>query len=113
MNNFLKTIVALIEGDDAKVLALKIQKKAKAAFTAQVAVKQAFTLSLEENVENAQESLQNALVNKGYQITDTDDYLITILSKRRHVEEAQKELDGHLETVAFLQEQLAEISKSK
>jgi hypothetical protein len=52
-------------------------------------------------------------VNKGYQITDTDDYLITILSKRRHVEAAQEELDGHLETVAFLQEQLAEISKSK
>jgi hypothetical protein len=41
ISNFVNTVIAIIKGDDAEVIGLKIQKRAVAVLTAQIAVKYA------------------------------------------------------------------------
>jgi hypothetical protein len=41
ISNFVNTVIAIIKGDDAEVISLKIQKRAVAVLTAQIAVKYA------------------------------------------------------------------------
>jgi len=110
VTNFVKLIIALITGDDAQATAIKIQKKAAAALTAQIAVKNAFTLSLEENVEQAEERLQLARINNGELITNTDVYIKNLLAYRRALLVEEKVLGEHLDVIAFLKATLSDVN---
>lgn len=107
ISNFVKLVVAVIQGDDAKVKALKIQKKAAAGLAAQIAVKKAKTLELEDTLEQAEESLATARINGGKEITDSSAYISTLLSTNRSVKEAKEALDHHNGVVEFLEQQAA------
>ena len=106
-SKFLALAVAMITGDDAKVTSLKIQKKAVAGLRAQIAVKEAKTLSLEDDVETAQEELAKARVNNGQLITNGDTYIITLLTANSLLKEKEATLQSHNDVVAFLKEELA------
>jgi hypothetical protein len=106
VSNFVALVVALIQGDDAQVQAIKIQKKAKAALTSQIAVKEAHTLTLEDAVDAAQEVLAKARVNNGEPITSMDSYISILLSANRLLSSHEADLTAHEETIAFLKEQL-------
>ena len=103
--NFLKLAVAIITGDDAEAKAIKIQSKAKAAIKAQIAVKQAEILDLEENLQTAKENLEKALANNG-NLIDADGkerYITGLFSANEKLERAQKALDATNGDVTFLE----------
>jgi hypothetical protein len=104
---FLKLAIATIQGDDSEAKAIKIQKKAIAYLTAQIAAKVCHTLSLEEKVESATQELANARVNGGELITDNTAYIRSLLKRRLEKTQAEQELEEHLEEIAFLEEELA------
>jgi hypothetical protein len=64
ISNFVNTVIAIIKGDDAEVIGLKIQKRAVAVLT-QIAVKVCRTLSLEGIEDLAEDNLNKARVNNG------------------------------------------------
>jgi hypothetical protein len=61
--------------DDAEVIGLKIQKRAVAVLTAQIAVKVCRTLSLEGIEDLAEDNLNKARVNNGTLIVNDDQYI--------------------------------------
>lgn len=107
---FLSLVVAVIKGDDAQAKAIKIQKKAIAGLTAQIAIKNAATLTLEDNVEQAEEALALGRINNGEAITNIDDYIKTSLANNRRVEAQKLVLKDHKDIVAFLESELELVS---
>ena len=109
-SKFLALAVAMITGDDAKAKSLKIQKKAVAGLRAQIAVKEAKTLTLEDNVESAQEGLEKARVNDGQLISNSDDYIMNLMTANGILEIQENTLKSHEDVVAFLKGELAIVS---
>jgi len=70
--------------------------------TAQVAVKNATTLELEEAVETAEENLNKAIVNGGSLIEYKDQYIRNIFEARDALEEATEALENHKKDIEFL-----------
>jgi hypothetical protein len=108
---FVKLLIATIKGDDAEVTAIKIQKKAKMFLKAQIAVKEAHTLALEAEVEEAIERLVKVRTNGGDLITDGENYVCSLLAYNRTVIEKEGTLEKHLKNITFLEEQLALVTK--
>jgi hypothetical protein len=79
ISNFVNTVIAIIKGDDA-VIGLKIQKRAVAVLTAQIAVKVCRTLSLEGIEDLAEDNLNKARVNNGTLIVNDDQYIQNYLT---------------------------------
>lgn len=111
VNSFVKLVVAMLQGDDAEVTAIKIQRKAKVELKSQIAVKEAHTLTLEENVEEAEEALQKARLANGEIINSGEIYIIDLLQAKKDLENSKEILKVHKETVKFLKEELALVSK--
>jgi hypothetical protein len=80
ISNFVNTVIAIIKGDDAEVIGLKIQKRAVAVLTAQIAVKVCRTLSLEGIEDLAEDNLNKARVNNGTLIVNDDQYIQNYLT---------------------------------
>jgi hypothetical protein len=76
ISNFVNTVIAIIKGDDAEVIGLKIQKELL-VLTAQIAVKVCRTLSLEGIEDLAEDNLNKARVNNGKLSTTISIYKIT------------------------------------
>tara|TARA_R110000823_G_scaffold291969_1_gene410792 strand:- start:1227 stop:1574 length:348 start_codon:yes stop_codon:yes gene_type:complete len=106
VSNFVALVVALIQGDDAQVKAIKIQKKAKAALTSQIAVKEAHTLTLEDAVDAAEETMAKVRVNGGDAIISMDTYISRLLEANRFLSSQKESLTAHEEVIAFLKSEL-------
>lgn len=91
VSNFCKTVAALIKGDDAALIAIKIEKKAKAAFKQQITALDANILDLQERVDDAQEAFRLA-IHVTEPIQDTKAYLENIVRAREALVVAQEEL---------------------
>lgn len=104
---FFKLILAVIKGDDAEATAIKIQKKAIAALTAQIAAKVYHTLTLEDLLEAAEVELGVARVNGGDLITDNDKYIRVLLTRKMEFDTAVENLNTHKKTIKFLEEELS------
>ena len=107
---FLERVVAVIKGDDPEAIGKKIQKRAKAAITAQIAAKEAHTLILEESLENAKEAQERAVINSGNLISDNDSYVLGILRASRDVSNAEQKLADHKEDIDTLKASLKDVS---
>ena len=102
MSNVVKTfadlVVARLTGDDARVKAIRIEKKAKSAFKSQLAALEASIVDAEMHVEEALEKFNNAVVPDG-DITDGKSYVLNI-------QRAQQNLDAKEETLQDLKASL-------
>jgi hypothetical protein len=108
---FIQLVIAAVKGDDAAAVGIKIQKTAMAQIRAQVAAKNAHTLTLEDNLEVAKEALAQARINNGLLISDSVAYIKTLLIANRKISQAEDEIKNHEEEITFLTEQLSLISK--
>lgn len=103
---FIQSVIAFIKGDDDQQVALKIQNHGSKGLAAQIAAQQAVTCDFEEEVENAKLALVKARANNGEVITNRDTYVQNLINAQSKIEQAQENLDSHIETIKFLQEQL-------
>ena len=107
MESYIKEVAALIKGDDADALAMKIWRKSVSAFKVQLAAMEGNLISKEDKVENAKEILKKALYNNGVLIADDrgGDYIQNLIYAQNSLEQAEKELAAHKKTIAFLEEE--------
>ncbi len=108
---FIQLVVAAVKGDDAAAVGIKIQKTAIAQIRAQVAAKNAHTLTLEDNLESAKDALANARINGGVIISDSAEYIRGLLVANKNIETAEDAIAKHEKDIQFLTEQLSNISK--
>jgi hypothetical protein len=96
MANVVKTfadlVVARLTGDDAKVKAIRIEKKAKSAFQSQIAALNAKIVDAEMHVEEALDKLNNTIVPDA-DITDGKAYVERIVDAQDNLDEKNEELD--------------------
>jgi hypothetical protein len=105
ISNFVNTVIAIIKGDDAEVIGLKIQKRAVAVLTAQIAVKVCRTLSLEGIEDLAEDNLNKARVNNGTLIVNDDQYIQKLLDAKFKFDQAS-DLSDHKQDIEFLKKSL-------
>jgi len=115
MNSFVKQIVAMITGDSATETAIKIQRQAESALKVQISNREAETVNLETNIEDAKAAEAKAFVNNGQLMSSQEDraaYVRKLTEARNKVIEAEEALEDHLKTLEFLKEKLVEVQKS-
>lgn len=109
VKSFVKEFVARVNGDDATARGEKALRQADSALTTQIAVMTGDTVKFEDNVENAKEELAIARVNGGDPISNRDQYVKTLISRKNELTSAEEELESHLDTLNFLKETLASL----
>lgn len=111
MNSFVKQFVAKVKGDDVEVQAEKAWRQANAALKSHIAVLEGDITTKEDAVTTAQENLDNARINGGKNIVDRPLYIHTLISAKETLKDAQKKLDAHNATIAFLNEEWENLKK--
>jgi hypothetical protein len=79
ISNFVNTVIAIIKGDDAEVISLKIQKSCCGTYCSNCC-KVCRTLSLEGIEDLAEDNLNKARVNNGTLIVNDDQYIQNYLT---------------------------------
>ena len=109
VNSFVKSFVAIVKGDDATVLAEKAKRQADSALKTQISILEGDLVNKEDAVSSAKEAQASAVVNGGRPITNREDYVDTLLSRKNDVTSAEDSLKKHQNKIAFLKEQLASL----
>ena len=107
MKSFVKEVVAIISGDNAEATGQKILRQADSALKTQIASLSGRTISLEDNVEDAKESLRLAKLNNGKVMPtelDRNCFVEELLNAKNKVTDCEEALEVHLAKIAFLQE---------
>lgn len=105
--NFLAQFVAFVQGDEAKVRAIKVKRAAEGGLKTQIAVFEADLQRKEDVVEQALEDLNLARLNNGELISDRDDYVRNLITAHNDVAEAEEDLEAHKATLEVLRNELA------
>jgi len=114
MKSFVKQFVALVKGDDATVVAEKNYRKAKAALETQLAIAKGDLVTYETELEDAQETVANALVNNGENIgSDSEGYVGRLLNAEEAVSEAEDNLESHKLLIKFFEDKLNELDSEE
>lgn len=77
VSNFIKEVTARLKGDEAGVVAAKVERKALSAINGQLAALKAKLVDDETAVEDAQEALNNAIFPTAV-FTNNQDYIVNI-----------------------------------
>lgn len=111
VSKFVQLVVAVLKGDDAEATALKIQRKGSSILKAQIAIKQAEMLNLEEVLEQAQDTQAQARINKGELISNNNSYVRGLIDADNAVTDAKNAITDLSDEIDFLSVELELISK--
>lgn len=111
MKNIVKTVVAIIKGDDAEVLGLRIIRQAESALKTHIASLNGDTITLEDNVADAKENLKLALANYGKNIDNRNTYVRTLLEAENKITLAEEALESHKAKILVLEKHLANLDQ--
>ena len=102
VTNFIKEVTARLKGDEAGVVAAKVERKALSAINGQLAALKAKLVDDETAVEDAEEALNNAIFPT-YVFTDNAMYVRNIQSRQEYLDTAKATLDSTKETIAYFE----------
>lgn len=102
VSNFIKEVTARLKGDEAGVIAAKVERKALSAINGQLAALKAKLVDDETAVEDAQEAFNNAIFPTAV-FTDNRGYVTSIQSAQERLESAQLNLEDTKESIAFFE----------
>lgn len=105
VSNFIKEVTARLKGDEAGVIAAKVERKALSAINGQLAALKAKLVDDETAVEDAQEALNNAIFPTSV-FTDNRGYVTSIQSAQERLESAEVDLESTKESIAFFEDLL-------
>ena len=106
VSNFIKEVTARLKGDEAGVIAAKVERKAISAINGQLASLKAKLVDDETAVEDAEEALNNAIYPTNVFI-DNSHYVKTILARQEMLDSAVTSLESTKETIAYLENLLS------
>ena len=106
VSNFIKEVTARLKGDEAGVIAAKVERKAISAINGQLASLKAKLVDDETAVEDAEEALNNAIFPTNVFI-DNSHYVKTILARQEMLDSAVTSLESTKETIAYLENLLS------
>ena len=107
--SFIKSFVAAIKGDDAEAQAAKVWRQAESGLTMHIASLKGDLIRKEDAVTDAQEALDSARINGGKPISDRDAYVGNLITSKEKLTLAEKQLEAHQKTIAFLEEEYANL----
>ncbi len=113
MKSFVKQFIATVTGDDVTAKAEKAFRQADSALKAQISSLNGDTINLEDNVSEAKNNLDLAMINSGNPITDREGYIGNLLKAKNNVTLAEEALEKHVKKIAFLQETLNNLSSEQ
>ena len=102
ITNFIQEVTARLKGDDAGVIAAKVERKALTAINSQLAALRAQLVDDETAVEDAQENLNNAIFPTAV-FTDNRAYVNNIQDAQEALDVATDTLESTLETIAYFE----------
>ena len=105
VSNFIKEVTARLKGDEAGVIAAKVERKALSAINGQLAALKAKQVDDETAVEDAQEALNNAIFPTAV-FSDNRWYVTSIQNAQDRLESAQLNLEATKESIAFFEDLL-------
>jgi hypothetical protein len=105
ISTFAKEVAARLKGDEAGVIAAKVERKALSAFNGQIAALKAKLVDDETRVEDATEALNNAIYPTAVP-TDNSVYIQNIVAAQARLDQATETLDETIRTVAYFQDLL-------
>lgn len=113
IKSFVKSFIALVQGDDTTVLAEKVYRQANSALKTQISSLEGDTVTFEEAVTDAKEALGKSRLNNGNPIeaVNRNSYVANLISARNRVVTAEETLEAHLEKLDFLKNELVELDK--
>ena len=100
LSNFVNQVVARIKGDEAEVIALKNEKKARTAIRSQISALEAKLVDDEDAVETAKENLSNAIYPSTL-ITDNQVYVNNIRNAQKRVDDAIEKVEDTRASLKF------------
>lgn len=106
MKNYVKSVIAIITGDDAEAKALKIQRQAESGLKTQIASLEGDTISFEDAVTDAEEALEKATFSNGELFTDRNQYVRDLIQCQNNLTTAKQNLEAHTAKLDFLKERL-------
>jgi hypothetical protein len=109
LNSFQKQFIAIVKGDDAEALSAKVWRQSESALKVQIASLSGDLIRKEDSVETANDNLVKTRANFGRSIEDRDQYVVNLINAKEACIKAQKELDAHKATIAFLEEEYANL----
>lgn len=106
ISTFAKEVAARLKGDEAGVIAAKVERKAISAFNGQIAALKAKLVDDETRVEDATEALDNAIYPTSVP-TDNSKYIANIVSAQESLDKAIEMLDETISTLTYFESMLS------
>lgn len=108
VSNFMKEVTARLKGDEAGVVAAKVERKALSAINGQLASLRAKLVDDETNVEDAEENLKVAIFPTSV-FTDNQAYIRNIKAAQENLDAAVAEMESTKETIAYFEKKVEEL----
>ncbi len=105
--NFIKEVKARLKGDEAGVIAAKVERKALSAINGQLAALKAKLVDDETRVEDADEALATAIFPTSV-FTDNNEYIRNIHFAQEKLDDAKNALECTKETINYFEKLLVE-----
>lgn len=105
ISTFAKEVSARLKGDEAGVIAAKVERKALSGFNGQIAALKAKLVDDETRVEDATEALNNAIYPTSVP-TDNSRYIQNIVDAQASLDSATDTLDETVRTIAYFEDLL-------
>lgn len=113
MNSFVKQFVAVVKGDDAEALGMKVWRQCESALTGQISAMNFKTISLEGVVAEAEEKLASARVNNGNKVSSMENYINNLTEAKNTLIRAEKALKDHNTQLDFLKAEYEALKSEK
>ena len=110
VKSFINSFVALVSGESDTVIAEKVWRQAESALASQIPALKGDLVALEDKVEEAKEALEKARLNNGQLIEKRENYVAGLLIAKNAVTIAEQDLQDHKDKIAFLEEELVNLS---
>ncbi len=111
IKSFIRQFVAMVNGDDAAVVGEKVLRQSISAINTEISALNYKTITLEDAIEEAEETLRCARLNNGRAITSRENYIAELLLSQNLLTKAEEALETHKKTIAFYQKEVKEINK--
>lgn len=105
VSNFVAIVMAKMTGDKNKEIAVRNEKKAKAALKGQISALESEVVNREEALEEAQERF-NAAKYPVEPIGSSEHYIKNLVNASKELEKAEEELAAAEESLTFFKDQL-------